>query len=48
MMLLSDLENQETAMSLALKPLLAPLLIAAATLAGRRWGPTFIGWRASR
>lgn len=29
---------------LALKILLAPLLIAAATLAGRRWGPAVSGW----
>jgi hypothetical protein len=48
MMQLSGLENQETAMSLALKPLRARLLIATATLAGRRWGPAFTGWKASR
>lgn len=29
---------------LALKLLLAPTLIAVATLAGRRWGPAFSGW----
>jgi hypothetical protein len=29
---------------LALKLLLSPLLIAAATLAGRRWGPAVSGW----
>ncbi|HPH95008.1 MAG TPA: hypothetical protein PKW33_02430 [Anaerolineaceae bacterium] len=29
---------------LALKILLAPLLIATATLAGRRWGPAVSGW----
>ena len=31
-------------MILALKILLTPLLIAAATLAGRRWGPSISGW----
>lgn len=29
---------------LALKVLLSPILIAAATLAGRRWGPAVSGW----
>ena len=31
-------------MIIALKLLLAPTLIAVATLAGRRWGPAFSGW----
>ena len=31
-------------MIIALKILLAPLLIATATLAGRRWGPAVSGW----